>query len=97
MVVAPHTLQTLAAVDIHPVQELKGMSGVPTIGWVEARGNQMAVHLEQALVVMEVGTGEEYRGRAQVGVVGNTGVPEEVVEVLSSTVAVEFHQCSQVA
>jgi len=82
MVVVLHTHQTFAAVDIHPVQELKEMPEVPSISWVEARGSWTAVRLEGALVAMEVGTGEEYLGRAQEGTVGNTGVPEEVAEVL---------------
>lgn len=82
MAVALHTHQTLAAVDIHPVQGLKGMPEVLSISWVEARGSRTAVRLERALVVMEVGTGEGYLGRAREGAVGNTGVPEEVAEVL---------------
>ena len=95
--VAPHTRQTLAAVDIHPVQELKGVSEVPLINWVEARGSRTAVRLEWAPVAMEVGTGEEYQGRAQEEAVGNIGVPGEVAEVLWSPVAVGSHQCSRVA
>jgi len=97
MVVVPHTRQTSAVADMHPVQELKGVSEVPSIGWVEARGSQTAVHLERAPVAMEVGTGEEYQGRAQEGAVGNTVVLAEVVVVLWSPVAVGSHRCSQVA
>jgi hypothetical protein len=82
MVVALHTRQTLAAVDIHPVHELKEMSEVPSISWVEARGSRTAVRLERAPVAMEVGTGEESQGRAREEAVGNTEVPEEVAEVL---------------
>ena len=81
-VVALHTRQTLGAVDMHPVQESKEMSEVPSISWVVARGSQTAVHLERALVVMEVGTGEACQGRAQEGAVGSIGVPEQVAEVL---------------
>ena len=79
---APRTRQTSAAVGIHPVQELKGVPEVLLISWVEARGSRKAVRLGRAPVAMEVGTGEEYQGRVQVEAVGNTGVPEEVVEVL---------------
>jgi len=97
MAVAPRTRQTLAAVDTHPAQELKEVPEVPLINWVEARGSRKAVRLGRAPVAMEVGTGEEYQGRAQEEAVGNTGVPEEVVEVLWSPVAVASHQCSRVA
>ena len=82
MAVALRIRQTLGAVDIHPAQELKGVPEVLLINWVEAQGSRKAVRLGRAPVAMEVGTGEECQGRAREEAVGNTGVPEVVVEVL---------------
>ena len=59
MVVVLHTHQTLAVVDMHPVQEPKELTEGLSTGWVEARGSPMVVRLEWASVAMEMGTGKE--------------------------------------
>lgn len=74
-VVEPHTPQTLVAVvDMHPVQELKGVSEVLPTGWVGVQGNPTTGHLERVAVVT-VGSEEEFLGRGQEAV-DNTEVPE---------------------
>ena len=69
-VAVPHTLRTLAGVDIQPVPELEAATGAPPTGWVGSRGNLTVV------VVTGVGSGAASQSRRPEEAVDNIEVPE---------------------